>query len=73
MAESRFNKSEYDMEYQKNHKTRMTLWFNNDKDNDILEWLNGIAINKSEYIRDLIRQDMSRNNKKAGKKHDQKR
>ena len=67
MAESKFNKSEYDMDYQKNHKSSMTLWFNNDKDEDILSWLNEVEMNKSEYIRDLIRQDMNKNKKKAGK------
>ena len=72
MADTRFNKVKYDMDYQKNHKTRMTLWFNNGKDGDILEWLNEVPVNKSEYIRDLIRQDMNKNKKKAGKSYDQK-
>lgn len=67
MSENRFDKARYDMDFQKSHKTRMTLWFNNDKDSDILEWLNHIDTNKSEYIRDLIRQDISRNNKKKGR------
>ena len=69
MADSKFDKSKYDMDYQKNHKTRMTLWFNNYKDKDILSWFDEVEINKSEYIRDLIRQDMKRKNqkKKAGK------
>lgn len=67
MIDRRFDKAKYDMDYQKSHKTRMTLWFNNEKDADILEWLSGIDRNKSEYLRDLIRQDMHKKNKKAGK------
>lgn len=61
----KFNKAKYDMDYQRNSKTRMTLWFNNDKDEDIINWLNEIDMNKSEYIRDLIRKDI---NKKQGGK-----
>ena len=67
MTDKRFDKAKYDMDYQKSHKTRMTLWFNNDKDADILEWLSGINMNKSEYLRSLIRQDMNKKNKKAGR------
>lgn len=61
----KFDKAKYDMDYQRNSKTRMTLWFNNDKDIDIINWLNEIDMNKSEYIRDLIRKDI---NKKQGGK-----
>lgn len=68
MIDRRFDKAKYDMDYQKNHKSRMTLWFNNDKDSDILEWLESVEINKSEYIRDLIRKDMKKDIKKKGRK-----
>ena len=61
----KFDKAKYDMDYQRSSKTRMTLWFNNDKDIDIINWLNEIDMNKSEYIRDLIRKDI---NKKQGGK-----
>lgn len=63
----KFDKAEYDKEYQRSHKTRITLWFNNDKDEDLIRWLSDIEINRSEYIRDLIRTDMNRKKQERGR------
>ena len=37
--QSKKDKAKYDMEYQRTHMKRVTLWFNIEKDADILEWL----------------------------------
>ena len=36
---SKNGKAKYDMDYQKNKMTRVTVWFNLDKDKDIISWL----------------------------------
>ena len=48
---SKADKAEYDMNYQKNHMSRVTVWFNLDKDSDLLEWMNRQNISKSELIK----------------------
>lgn len=52
-------KAKYDMEYQKSHMTRVTVWFNKEKDADILEWLDHSGKSKSERIKDTIRNQMN--------------
>jgi hypothetical protein len=57
---SKVDKSAYDMNYQKNHMSRVTVWFNLDKDKEILEWLNQSGQSKSELIKDALRNEMKR-------------
>ena len=45
---SKQDKAQYDMNYQKNKMSRITLWFNLDKDADLIEWLNHSKTSKSE-------------------------
>ena len=48
------------MNYQKNHMSRVTVWFNLDKDKDILDWLNQSDLSKSELIKNALRNEMKR-------------
>ena len=52
---SKADKATYDMNYQKN-----TVWFNLDKDKEILEWLNRTGQSKSELIKQSLRNEMKR-------------
>jgi hypothetical protein len=64
-----FNKTQYDIEYAKEHITRKFLSFNHDDPNDaaLLEWLNSQGKGKvTAYIKRLIVEDM----KKAAKNAD---
>ena len=47
------------MNYQKNHMSRVTVWFNLDKDRDLLEWMNGQSVSKSELIKNALREKMT--------------
>ena len=57
---SKTDKAAYDMNYQKNHMSRVTVWFNLDKDKEILEWLNRTGQSKSELIKQSLRNEMKR-------------
>ena len=57
---SKVDKAAYDMNYQKNHMSRVTVWFNLDKDKDIIEWLNRTGQSKSELIKQSLRNEMKR-------------
>jgi hypothetical protein len=57
---SKVDKATYDMNYQKNHMSRVTVWFNLDKDKDIIEWLNRTGQSKSELIKQSLRNEMKR-------------
>lgn len=57
---SKADKATYDMNYQKNHMSRVTVWFNLDKDKDIIEWLNRTGQSKSELIKQSLRNEMKR-------------
>ena len=57
---SKVDKATYDMNYQKNHMSRVTVWFNLDKDKDIIEWLNRTGQSKSELIKQSLRKEMKR-------------
>ena len=57
---SKADKANYDMNYQKNHMSRVTVWFNLDKDKDIIEWLNRTGQSKSELIKQSLRNEMKR-------------
>lgn len=57
---SKVDKAAYDMNYQKNHMSRVTVWFNLDKDKEILEWLNQSGQSKSELIKNALRNEMKR-------------
>lgn len=56
---SKADKAEYDMNYQKHHMSRVTVWFNLEKDADLLAWMNRQNISKSELIKNALRQMMA--------------
>ena len=53
-------KAKYDMDYQKSKMTRVTVWFNLDKDKDIISWLDKSKASKSELIKKALRNEMNR-------------
>lgn len=57
--QSKIDKAAYDMEYQKTHMTRVTVWFNLEKDSDLLGWMNTQNVSKSELIKNALRQKMA--------------
>lgn len=57
---SKADKAAYDMNYQKNHMSRVTVWFNLDKDKQVLDWLNQSGQSKSELIKQALRNEMKR-------------
>lgn len=57
---SKNDKAKYDMDYQKNKMTRVTVWFNLDKDKDIISWLDKSKAYKSEIIKKALRNEMNR-------------
>ena len=57
---SKSDKAKYDMDYQKSKMTRVTVWFNLDKDKDIISWLDKSKASKSEIIKKALRNDMNR-------------
>ena len=56
---SKNDKAKYDMDYQKSKMTRVTVWFNLDKDKDIISWLNKSETSKSEIIKKALRNEMN--------------
>ena len=56
---SKNDKARYDMDYQKSKMTRVTVWFNLDKDKDIISWLDKSKASKSEIIK-ALRNEMNR-------------
>lgn len=57
---SKNDKAKYDMDYQKSKMTRVTVWFNLDKDKDIISWLDKSKASKSELIKKALRNEMNR-------------
>lgn len=57
---SKNDKARYDMDYQKSKMTRITVWFNLDKDKDIISWLDKTQASKSEIIKKALRNEMNR-------------
>ena len=57
---SKNDKAKYDMDYQKSKMTRVTVWFNLDKDKDIISWLDKSKASKSEIIQKALRNEMNR-------------
>lgn len=57
---SKYDKAKYDMDYQKSKMTRVTVWFNLDKDKDIISWLDKSKASKSEIIKKALRNEMNR-------------
>lgn len=57
---SKNDKVKYDMDYQKSKMTRVTVWFNLDKDKDIISWLDKSKASKSEIIKKALRNEMNR-------------
>ena len=58
---SKNDKAKYDMDYQKSKMTRVTVWFDLDKDKDIVSWLDKSETSKSETIKKALRNEMNRN------------
>ena len=54
---SRFNKSKYDQQYQKDHVKRIVISLNRERDLDLIDHLEPIQ-NVSGYVKRLIRKDM---------------
>ena len=61
---SKADKATYDMNYQKNHMSRVTVWFNLEKDRDIIDWINQSGHSKSELIKQSLRNEMERTGEK---------
>lgn len=57
---SKNDKARYDMDYQKSKMTRVTVWFNLDRDKDIISWLDKSKASKSELIKKALRNEMNR-------------
>ena len=57
---SKNDKARYDRDYQKSKMTRVTVWFNLDKDKDIISWLDKSKASKSEIIKKALRNEMNR-------------
>lgn len=57
---SKNDKAKYDMDYRKSKMTRVTVWFNLDKDKDIISWLDKSKASKSEIIKKALRNEMNR-------------
>ena len=57
---SKNDKAKYDMDYRKSRMTRVTVWFNLDKDKDIISWLDKSKASKSEIIKKALRNEMNR-------------
>lgn len=57
---SKNDKAKYDMDYQKSKMARVTVWFNLDKDKDIISWLDKSKASKSEIIKKALRNEMNR-------------
>ena len=57
---SKNDKAKYDMDYQKSKMTRVTVWFNLDKDKDIISWLDKSKASKSEIIKKALRNELNR-------------
>lgn len=55
-------KSVYDQNYQKSHMKRLTVWFNKEKDADIIAYLDS-ADSKSELVKQCIRKQMNNSGK----------
>ena len=57
---SKNDKAKNDMDYQKSKMTRVTVWFNLDKDKDIISWLDKSKASKSEIIKKALRNESQR-------------
>ena len=57
---SKNDKAKYDMDYQKSKMTRVTVWFNLDKDKDNFSWLDKSKASKSEIKKKALRNEMNR-------------
>lgn len=59
MPRSKEDKSKYDQEFQKAHMKRITVWFNSEKDKDLIDRLESQPDSVSAYIKALIRKDLN--------------
>ena len=48
-------KSKYDQEYQRTYKERVTVWFNKEKDKDLIDAMINSGMSKTEFIKDIMR------------------
>lgn len=53
------NKKEYDIKYVKENCKQFKLLLNNEKDKDIILYLNSLS-NRNGYLKSLIRKDMNK-------------
>jgi len=51
-------KTQRDNNYQKTHSTRINLIFRNEEDSEVIEKIKS-ALNKSDYIRQLVLRDIA--------------
>ena len=58
MTRTKEDKSKYDQEFQKAHMKRITVWFNSEKDKDLIEKLESQPDSVSAYVKALIRKDL---------------
>lgn len=58
-GEKKFNKAEYDLNFNKKNCAKFSLKFNNINDKEIIEKLHSIG-NKNDYIRQLILADIQK-------------
>ena len=58
MPRSKEEKSKYDQNYQKSHMKRISIWFNLEKDKDLLDRLESQPDPVAAYIKALIREDL---------------
>ena len=56
----KFNRAEYDLNFNKKNCTKFSLKFNNVNDKEIIEKLQSIG-NKNDYIRQLVLADIEKN------------
>ena len=67
MAKTKEEKSKYDQEFQKTHMKHISIWFNREKDKDIIDRLESQPDTTSAYIKQLIRYDIAAFNSGTGR------
>lgn len=62
MAEEKFNKSKYDINYRKNHKVQFNVDLNKSEMNSLKELLKTTNTKKADFLRKAIRKECKDNN-----------
>ena len=60
MPRTKEDKSKYDQEYQKTHMKRISVWFNLEKDRELIAWMDRSGMSKSELVKTALRNEMRR-------------